>query len=86
MSKSDEIKFNHHEESFFKRYLNSHKVATQKNLNDLEMDVFMSKKEIDKVRANVDKDIDEAIVFANESPYPEPEELLQNVYFEKEAS
>ncbi len=57
--------------------------AFEKRLTQLGV---MSKKDIDKVRANVDKDIDEAVVFANESPYPEPEELLQNVYFEKEAS
>ena len=29
------------------------------------------------------KDIEEAIAFANDSPYPLPEELLENVYNEE---
>ena len=45
----------------------------------------MSSKQIDAVHAAVSKDIDEAIKFADESPYPAPETLLQNVYYEKEA-
>lgn len=44
----------------------------------------MSRKEIDRVHAEIDREIEEAIAFANESPYPAPEELLRNVYFEKE--
>lgn len=43
----------------------------------------MTKKKIDNVHASVGKDIDEAIIFANESPYPLPEELLDNVYNEE---
>ena len=45
----------------------------------------MSKKQIDAVHAAVEKDVDEAIEFANESPYPGPETLLENVYNEKGA-
>lgn len=45
----------------------------------------MTQKAIDKVHAEVDADIEQAIEFANDSPYPKPEELLENVYFEKEA-
>ena len=43
----------------------------------------MTKKKIENVHASVGKDIDEAIIFANESPYPLPEDLLDNVYNEE---
>ena len=43
----------------------------------------MTKKKIENVHASVGKDIDEAIIFANESPYPMPEDLLDNVYNEE---
>lgn len=46
---------------------------------------IMSKKQIDAVHAAVNQDIVEAIKFADESPYPAPETLLQNVYYVKEA-
>ena len=42
----------------------------------------MTKKKIDNVYAKVNKDIEEAIAFAEASPYPEPSELLENVYSE----
>ena len=46
----------------------------------------MTQKKIDAVHAAVEKEIEEAIAFANESPYPEPSELLENVYNEKGVS
>jgi pyruvate dehydrogenase E1 component alpha subunit len=45
----------------------------------------MTKKQVDAVHAKVAKDVEEAIKFADESPYPAPETLLQNVYNEEGA-
>ncbi|MBO6563711.1 MAG: thiamine pyrophosphate-dependent dehydrogenase E1 component subunit alpha [Pseudomonadales bacterium] len=45
----------------------------------------MTEKQIKTVHAAVEKDVDEAIEFANESPYPEADTLLDNVYNEKGA-
>lgn len=45
----------------------------------------MTQKKIDNVYAKVEKDVAEAIDFANDSPYPQPEDLLDNVYYVKEA-
>ena len=42
----------------------------------------MTQKKIDAVHAKIDKDIEEAVQFANDSPYPNPEDLLDNVYNE----
>ena len=43
----------------------------------------MTKKKIEHVHKAINKDIEEAIAFANDSPYPLPEELLENVYNEE---
>ena len=40
----------------------------------------MTAKQIQAVHDKVNKDIEGAIEFANNSPYPEPHELLENVY------
>lgn len=45
----------------------------------------MSRKQLDSIHATVDKDIAEAIEFANDSPYPTPDQLLENVYYVKGA-
>ena len=45
----------------------------------------MTRKKVDAVHAAVNRDVEEAIAFANESPYPEPETLLDNVYNEQGA-
>ncbi|MDG1231068.1 MAG: thiamine pyrophosphate-dependent dehydrogenase E1 component subunit alpha [Pseudomonadales bacterium] len=45
----------------------------------------MSKKQIDVVHAAVDKDIEEAVKYANDSPYPTEDQLLENVYYVKGA-
>ena len=42
----------------------------------------MTAKQIQAVHDKVNKDIEGAIEFANNSPYPEPHELLENVYNE----
>ena len=45
----------------------------------------MTRKKVNAVHATVNRDVEEAIAFANESPYPEPETLLDNVYNEQGA-
>jgi pyruvate dehydrogenase E1 component alpha subunit len=45
----------------------------------------MSRKQLDGIHAAVGKDIEEAVEFANESPYPTPDQLLENVYYVKGA-
>ena len=45
----------------------------------------MTQKKIDNVYASVDKQVEEAVEFANDSPYPNVEDLLDNVYCVKEA-
>jgi len=45
----------------------------------------MTQKQIEAVHTTVAKDVEEAIEYANESPYPGPETLLENVYNEKGA-
>src|SRR3984893_12851683 len=39
-----------------------------------------SKEDLEKVRAEVDKEVDEIVKFSDESPTPKPEELYRNVY------
>jgi len=41
---------------------------------------FLTEKEIDEIEKNVDKAIEEAVQFAIESPLPEPEALLADIY------
>ncbi|MFC1942402.1 thiamine pyrophosphate-dependent dehydrogenase E1 component subunit alpha [Chloroflexota bacterium] len=41
---------------------------------------IMSETEITRIGQEIDKEIEEAITFAGESPYPDPNELLNNVY------
>ncbi len=40
----------------------------------------MTDKEIEKTYSDVKKQIEEAVVFAEESPFPEPGDLYQDVY------
>jgi len=41
---------------------------------------LLTKEELDAVREKVKKEIEEAIKFAEESPWPKPEELLEDVF------
>ncbi|MDK2782573.1 MAG: acetoin:2,6-dichlorophenolindophenol oxidoreductase subunit alpha [Thermococcaceae archaeon] len=41
---------------------------------------LLTKEELDEVREKVKKEIEEAIKFAEESPWPKPEELLEDVF------
>ena len=45
----------------------------------------MTRKQVQAVHDKVLKDVEEAIEYANDSPYPDPSVLLDNVYFEEEA-
>jgi pyruvate dehydrogenase E1 component alpha subunit len=47
----------------------------------LEEDL-LSEKEIQALESEVDQVLDEAVRFADESPFPEPEALFENVYVE----
>jgi pyruvate dehydrogenase E1 component alpha subunit len=40
----------------------------------------MTEKETEEVDAWVKKEVDESVAFAENSPYPEPQELYQDVY------
>ena len=40
----------------------------------------MTQKKIDAIHKKIDEDIEEAIQYATDSPFPLPEELLNNVY------
>ena len=44
----------------------------------------LSEKQIKTVHDKVHKDIEEAIAYAIESPYPTPDQLLEDVYYVKE--
>ena len=52
------------------------------------LSVFMLKKniavkdELDSIKAAIDNDIDEAVEFARSSPFPDPSELLTDVFAE----
>ena len=41
---------------------------------------YMTEKQIDKVYEDVKAQVDEAVKFAEESPFPEPEDIYQDVY------
>jgi pyruvate dehydrogenase E1 component alpha subunit len=40
----------------------------------------LTEKEADKIDQEIAKEIDEAVKFAEESPFPDPEEALEDVY------
>jgi len=41
---------------------------------------ILTKEEVDRIEKEVKKEIEEAVKFANESPYPGPEELFNDLY------
>lgn len=41
---------------------------------------IMSQKEIDEMRAEVEAEVEKAVVFAENSPYPDPESCVEDVY------
>lgn len=52
--------------------------AFEKNLIDLKI---MTQRKIDGIHAEVNDQIEEAVEFAEQSPYPDPSVLLDDVYF-----
>lgn len=53
-----------------------------KVLNTLQANKWIDEKGIEEVEARVKALVDESVQFAEESPYPEPEELYKDVYAE----
>ena len=47
---------------------------------------ILDEKEKNEILAKVEKEIDEAVDFAEKSPYPAPEEALEDVYYEGDKS
>ncbi len=55
----------------------------QKNLIDNNL---VTSAELDTMIQAIDNEINQAVKFAKESPFPEPGELMQHLYFEKESN
>tara|TARA_Y100001978_G_C23683149_1_gene430263 strand:- start:564 stop:1607 length:1044 start_codon:yes stop_codon:yes gene_type:complete len=53
-------------------------------LNIIKENKWLSDKEIDDIAAWVKKEVDESVKFAEESPYPDAEELYEDVYVQKD--
>jgi pyruvate dehydrogenase E1 component alpha subunit len=53
-----------------------------KVLNTLQANKWIDEKGIEEIEARVKALVDESVQFAEESPYPEPEELYKDVYAE----
>lgn len=58
----------------------SEKDAISKFRNDLLDGKLFTENELDEIEAAVDKAVEEAVAFSENSPYPEPSELLTDVY------
>ncbi|UIO41939.1 thiamine pyrophosphate-dependent dehydrogenase E1 component subunit alpha [Brevibacillus brevis] len=54
--------------------------AIRKFQNDLLSGKLFTKNELDEIEAAVDKAVEEAVAFSENSPYPDPSELLTDVY------
>ncbi|UKK98776.1 thiamine pyrophosphate-dependent dehydrogenase E1 component subunit alpha [Brevibacillus brevis] len=54
--------------------------AIRKFRNDLLSEKLFTENELDEIEAAVDKAVEEAVAFSENSPYPEPSELLTDVY------
>jgi pyruvate dehydrogenase E1 component alpha subunit len=53
-------------------------------LNIIKENKWLSDKEIEDISAWVKKEVEESVKFAEESPYPDPEELYEDVYVQKD--
>ena len=69
------------------KYRTKEEVEAYKKLDPIEttLDTIVKKKyatqaQIDEIIAKVDKEIDDCVKFAEESPYPEDSEIYQNIY------
>ncbi|MBM3185114.1 MAG: pyruvate dehydrogenase (acetyl-transferring) E1 component subunit alpha [Bacteroidetes bacterium] len=53
-------------------------------LNVIRENKFLSEKEIEDINYWVKKEVDESVEFAENSPYPEPHELYEDVYIQQD--
>lgn len=53
-------------------------------LNVIRENKFLSEKEIEDINNWVKKEVDESVEFAENSPYPEPHELYEDVYIQQD--
>jgi pyruvate dehydrogenase E1 component alpha subunit len=52
-------------------------------LTTMRQNKWISDAEVEEIEARVKAMVDESVQFAEESPYPEPHELYEDVYSEK---
>ena len=60
------------------QYMNNDPIG--KVLRVIRDNKYMTEKQIDKVYEDIKAQVDEAVKFAEESPFPEPEDIYQDVY------
>jgi pyruvate dehydrogenase E1 component alpha subunit len=53
-------------------------------LNIIKANKFLSEKEIEEINNWVKKEVEESVEFAENSPYPEPHELYEDVYMQQD--
>jgi pyruvate dehydrogenase E1 component alpha subunit len=53
-------------------------------LNVIRENKFLTEKEIEEINNWVKKEVDESVEFAENSPYPEPHELYEDVYVQQD--
>ncbi len=53
-------------------------------LDVIKKNKWLTEKEIEKINAWVKKEVEESVKFAEDSPYPDPEELYEDVYIQKD--
>ena len=75
-SMSDPRKYRTKEEE--KKYISNDPIESV--LKVIRKNKYMTEKEIEQVYADIKKRIEAAVVFAEESPFPKPEDLYQDVY------
>ena len=73
------------------KYRTKEEVESYKKLDPIEttLDVILKKKyatqkEIDEIIARVEKEIDDCVTFAENSPYPEDNEFLKDIYVQED--
>jgi pyruvate dehydrogenase E1 component alpha subunit len=52
-------------------------------LDTLMKNKWISEKEVEETEEKIKRIVDESVAFAEESPYPEPEELYRDVYVQE---
>ncbi len=77
-SMSDPAKYRTKEE--VKKY--KEKDPINQVLNTIEDKKYASKEEIEAIKSRVDAEVDEAVKYAEDSPFPDDDELLKDIYVE----